>query len=1440
MRPAEPSPPVAAPLPLAGLFDALRREGFRLRPDDYVEVHQVLDRFQPQTPADLRALVAPLLVSSADEQDKFDRIFALFFDEKTLPPPPPEPAKRRKSVHWGWWTAAGAALLALFYVAFLWPMPNLGSTAYLENRFEGPYQVGDTVRFRVDSAVRKAAGPQVHWTWETPDGQPHANEPEVAVVARRAGALAVKLTVTRHEGLLVPGAYVTVTTARSWPVCPTLPTVLLDSLAPRPGSDAHRYAARVTNGQAAGAVVWDVNGEVIARNQWQVDYAPPRQPYGGGYALTVRVYPDTAQSLCYGEATLSRSVPGTGEEPFAVTVRPTGPRIVPETRVKTPFVWAAWGLGALVLALVVATTRALRQKPPEPPKPTEGENPLARFVSDEPPLEIPLENRDASLIARDEAFHQVVRTLRQRTEEETPRLHVPRTLSATLREGGFPTLIFQGRLAEVEFLFLIDRSQVRSQQVALFEYLFRAFVRENVGIERFFFHQKFDVFTNENHPRGLTLRQLTDTYRGRTLVVWGSGYPLLYPPYPVVEPAYRDGLAEFEHRAVLTPVPFADWGSKERALQDVFLLLPADLAGQVRLMQAFSETKNHQDAYLRQVKRELYSTEYVDFREVDELREYLADEDLLQWLAAVALYPRLRWEVVVEMGRALLPPQRVNFTNLLKLVRIGWMHEGSLPDYTRFELLKVLTPENEVKARETLLRMLDHAATYFPGEHFFDGEKYLLQTTNQFTLFAHDRERFAAYAPAQRDFKLLRERGLLPDATTVRYLENEGRQWNTPIGSAEPPVPPTSKAPDSALTQLTREIAELEAEVDRLRKEGEEAFQSGREELASRLAVSRKAVEEQLEEARREWSSENSRRYRKSQPPRTSLDDYFAALPPDEPETPVPPAQPPLTRRQRMLMRALGFAGLTLLATLIFMFTSSRAREVDPAQEIPLTVALDPNACVTAANTSTTDYPRWTVSLNDSLVSLSNLRGTRAFSLAALQNSGSRGSGFGDETALSQAQDWLSETFRPADDSLNLFVTLAVRDTGNAPVQSRLVALTGDTLRVGITCPENETPYLPPVAVDPDAPPVASRLRVDVFYSEENQASTQQIAQKLAQGLRTSNLYDVQVKLLRTKTNQQRYYLVSRNEIRFDAEEQPQALQLKATAEAILRAEKMTFAPYGVARPEPSKNYVSLFVINSPQAGTPFVCQSVSTTWLNRFNGAQLSTRAGAYKFLSNGTSVRINVADAMGNVGTTTTNLAGTVRRICQQKGVYLVLLNSSNRALLVRPGVTEIELAVITLNSISLDAPDGQAYFDKLLQSASFQQYILALAVKTVEGEAADETVLIAPEQTQPANQAAQNAAPITWQRLGRVQFANQSQDDWASLNELARNNPNGRLRVVIHCDEKNFAGYRDRVTKVLPAAANRIAFENQPLDTKAQAYPTPYAEVFGSGITPPASAK
>lgn len=1272
--------------PLADLFEALRREGFQLRPDDYLEVVQVLNAFQPQSHTDLQALIAPLIVTSDEEQQKFDRIFERIWQEERIEPyavdQQPDLSKQKKPIPWGWLIAGLLALLAFSYIAVLWPGPSFRAAVQMAPESSvGPFEVGDTLVFAVDSSLRKAAGSLARWQWETPQGKPypHPNEPTLRVVAQDPGPLVVNLRSQRGRGLLVT-TWTDSLRGIENPICDKLPQIQLDSvrITNRAGNSSgrirYRFKAHVTGSPAGMQLTqWRFDGNVVAKNQteWEHTFQAGTAPVY--HDVRFEAIPDTSQRLCFGEATLTVGVQTQREPLFTLDVRPTGALIVPKAQLDRRYYWALWVIGALLLLLIVyygsMVIRDALTKDPEPPLPPDPDNPLARFVSDEPPLEIPLENREAELITRDQTFYQVVRTLRQPTEGELRRLHVPRTMQATMREGGFPTLIFQPNLTETEYLFLIDRSQIRSQQVALFEYVFRALVGENVCVERFFFYKTFDAFTNEKQLKGLTLRQLANTYRQHTLLIWSNGYPLLYPPYPVVEPAIREALTDWESRAILTPVPFADWGSKERALQADFLLLPADLVGQLRLMQALAEKQTRQDAYLRQQADELYSTEYVDFREVDELRDYLGD-DRLQWLAAIALYPRIRWEVVIEMGRALMPPEVVNFTNLLKLARISWMHEGNFPDYTRLELLKALRPEKEAKARQTLLHMLRYAEQYFPGEHFYDGEKYLLQTVNQFTLYAYDADTFVGYQPAQEAFKKLYDKGLYPDGAMLHYLENSAGQWTTLLS---PPKPQTAENQPQHTT--------LHSYLDNLKLFGEPA------ELV---------------------------------------------------DQPVP--------RNPRRIYALAAILILILVLLGVWYLSSRPQNqvVDWDQPVPITIMLDSNTCVTARNTSVTDASnpaRWTVFLNDSLYSISNLYATRSFALRDLIP------GLADTSIYATLQ-----------------ATVSVNDTtAGGQRQYRTVAFNRDTLRVRIDCRKPTE-----IASNPKIPPTAT---VYIQYASRDQAdAARQLQTRL--GASGFTVPGIELRTSFRDSTQVRY---------FDDQERSEADSVAKIVKSLLKLRTVRVVKVDGRGKAPVEIWLNRGAV--PQK---FTCQAVPKSWVSQFNRWMATTRTPSKPqqvtkntrfFLADATltytievsengalSVNERDWDLQGKIVYTNNEAIGSIVRICQQKRIYLVQANANRAFIIQNVTRTSCNLALVNLNVSQLDSPQGQAYFNKLVQTANFRRYSPPeqLQSQTTNAEAAQQAAVPGNDDGSKANQTNQAAQVPVQSNTENLRIQVQNQKD------------------------------------------------------------------------------
>lgn len=1283
MKTSVPQPSSAtSPLRVAALFEVLQRGGFTLRPDDYVLAQRILDTFQPQTPTELRDRLAPLIVTNETEQTRFDRLFDQFFreNEVTLPPPPPPkklPWKRIVLYLAGLLVAAG-----LVYVAAFWPGPTFRVAVNVLG--SGPYQVGDTVRFSVDSTMQRA-NPLLRWQWETPDGRRPDTGPTIAVPARQAGMLRVKLRAERGRGRWLTtwqpaGEYA----GAEYPICQKLPAIRLDSVAvSRNKSQAsYRFTARVTDSaRVVRGTRWRLNGTIVAQNTDSWVHTFPASSTPNFNSVSFETVSDTINPLaCFSYRNLSVSGPN-DNPPFTINVTPTGQPPVLATQLKPFFRQAGLVLASLATLLAgLAFYQSRRRRGQKAGQIAPKKDLPPPFAGTAPPLEIPMRNREREAIALDKTFYRVVRMLRQRIDSEATRLHLRRSIRATVRAGGFPELVYQSRLTETEFLFLIDRSQANSQQVQLFEYLFRAFSRESVSIERYYFQHRFERFFNESHPKGLTLNELSDHYRDRTMIVWSDGQPLLYRAYSTIEPSYRAALNGWEARALLTPVPFTDWARNEKALQEAFLVLPADPIGQVRLMQALGEKAGPQDAFLTANQSGLYSIEYadseeIDFEEVDSLRNYLNDERLFQWLAALAIAPRLRWEIVVGMGQALLPPEDLNFTALLRLVRIRWIHEGAFPERTRAALLRAMTIDTERVARETLLTLLRDSDGFQPGNQFFDEEKHLLRVANEAILFAHNPADFPEYEAAQREFSQLCSQGLYPDGPTRRYLENPSGGWTTLVKGNQP------------------------------------------------------------------------------------LSEYFRQTnePVPKPDEPVPPR----VRRWAIAfaifgLLAVGFWGVLGLAT--WTNWPVFAHETNPDQPVNLTVLLQPTACLSARNTDVTDdSTRWTVFLDDSLMSVSNLQATRVFALNDLRDSGSGSSSYGDESIWQTLREKIAAPFQPSTAYRSLEAKVTVRDSSGRE-QTSYVALTGDTLRVAVNC------FILP-------PDTLTKLRVDIFYSEENQSSTQKIAQKLFQGLQTSTLYDVrEVKLSRSKINKLSGYLLSRNEIRFDADEKSKALQLKATAEAILRQEKIRFAPYGVSRANPTVNYVSIFIFNPTQPARQTNTPPVQTTPKSNPPASDPPTKS---------TTIPATTAP------------------------------NENNQTIPTPP------------------AKDPDPTPNQTVQQSPVNQ-----TVQSVNDE-----------QLKSTNQ---NVAPTTWQRMGQ----NVSLTDWKvaesafySLVEIVKVNPEGRLRVVIHSDAKAYYDYRSQLQKLMGDINQRVTFENIPFNSKAQKAvntPIPYAEVFGSGIAPPASAK
>jgi hypothetical protein len=178
---------------------------------------------------------------------------------------------------------------------------------------------------------------------------------------------------------------------------------------------------------------------------------------------------------------------------------------------------------------------------------------------------------------------------------------------------------------------------------------------------------------------------------------------------------------------------------------------------------------------------------------INYIRQAFDDEDLFQWLCALAVYPTVRWEVTLAVGAAVLKHRnalhKLNFASLLKLTNFTWLatSTGYIPTDIRLELLKALGLPEELVTRQTILELLQESDNIIlAGTASFE-EKMHQVYTQSFVLFAHDTRRNRSLEADARQFMSQFDRQHAADLATVIYLRNPDHQWATPIRSAEDP-----------------------------------------------------------------------------------------------------------------------------------------------------------------------------------------------------------------------------------------------------------------------------------------------------------------------------------------------------------------------------------------------------------------------------------------------------------------------------------------------------------------------------------------------------------------------------------------------------------------------------------------------------------------------------
>ncbi len=356
-----------------------------------------------------------------------------------------------------------------------------------------------------------------------------------------------------------------------------------------------------------------------------------------------------------------------------------------------------------LLGAALGYPRALRRRLEHWPKP-----PLPGFH-----LVVPAPDRTPVLapLAR-----RVAHTLRHTPPRETVSLDVGACLSRLLRQGGYFTPVLRARRNIAAHVVLIHRRTLAEHEPRRIAALFGQLAAAGVSVALFEYAADPARVRPFGDLGGQTrdLSGLLQDYPEARLILVTSGDEFTGAGAYGVSAATLQTLLQWEHRAVVTPVPVGNWGLREWALSDrlqaplaragpdglpdLAAIFPAD---PVRTPVAVQVAGPSPTGWLRKVIPRRAALDPIPpvprllaISEAEAamplaprpdrleamaltLRRWLGPDGYL-WLQACAFYPVLRYPLTRWLGSELFGPQASTRT-LAQLTLLGWFAVGRMP-----------------------------------------------------------------------------------------------------------------------------------------------------------------------------------------------------------------------------------------------------------------------------------------------------------------------------------------------------------------------------------------------------------------------------------------------------------------------------------------------------------------------------------------------------------------------------------------------------------------------------------------------------------------------------------------------------------------------------------------------------------------------------------------
>ena len=321
-----------------------------------------------------------------------------------------------------------------------------------------------------------------------------------------------------------------------------------------------------------------------------------------------------------------------------------------------------------------------------------------------PPYKWPIRAATAASVYESGDIARVGRVLQRRYLAGSARLNVAATVEASVAALGWPVLRYRVDSRLPEYLFLIDRVNLRDHQAAMYGSLSADLRAQGLYVDCWFYEDDPRICRNAAGDESIRLDQLRRTHADYRRAIFGRCGSLL--DAVTGDPVSWIGIFNaWPARAILTPKPEERCGDAARCCWHVHSRCsPATIDGLMAAGEYFASDPGA--VFSAPNKGRLPSAEGGE-DSMAALREELG-EAVFQWLCACAVYPELQWELTLALGALpSLPRGLVCEANLLQLVRRDWFRAGNMPKEARRELMLQIDPAVERDAGGVIIGLLE-------------------------------------------------------------------------------------------------------------------------------------------------------------------------------------------------------------------------------------------------------------------------------------------------------------------------------------------------------------------------------------------------------------------------------------------------------------------------------------------------------------------------------------------------------------------------------------------------------------------------------------------------------------------------------------------------------------------------------------------------------------